>query len=335
MKEALFYRPLDDKRVECYLCPRYCKLSPGQHGFCYIRQNIDGKLYSLAYGKPFAVNVDPIEKKPLFHFLPGSRIFSLGTAGCNMACKFCQNWDLSKAKFDQGRSIDLPPEQVVRAAIQYHSASIAFTYNEPTIFAEYAMDTAHLAHQHYLKTVMVTNGYITGEVIEEVYADIDGANVDLKAFDEEFYYKLTLSHLEPVLEALKKLHQMGVWIEITNLMIPTKNDDLSQVTRMCEWILRELSADVPVHFTAFHPDYKLTNLPPTPPSTLLKARQRALEVGLKFVYVGNILNEEASSTYCPNCGTLLIRRSWHATRIVNLENGACGNCGEKIPGVFH
>lgn len=334
MKEALFYESLDDGRLLCTLCPRYCKLKPGQHGFCYVRQNIKGKLVSLAYGKPYAVNVDPIEKKPLFHFLPGTKILSIGTSGCNMACKFCQNWDISEAKFDQERALDFPPERVAQMAIHYEAKSIAYTYNEPTIFAEYAMDTAKLGHEVNLKNVMVTNGYISPSAIKDVYRNIDGANVDLKALSEDFYQKLTLSHLQPVLECIKQLKELNVWIEITNLVIPTYNDDIKTVTEMCEWIMSELGEFVPLHFTAFHPDYKLKNIPQTKPGTLIKLRKHALDMGLKYVYVGNIINEEASSTYCHNCHSLLIRRSWYHNDIVNLENGKCKTCDAVIPGIF-
>jgi pyruvate formate lyase activating enzyme len=333
--DALFYKELKNGRLQCLLCPRYCKLKPGQHGFCYARKNVDGRLMSLVYGKPYAVNVDPIEKKPLFHFLPGSSIVSIGTAGCNMACKYCQNWDISEAKFNESRAIDLPPERVVQMAQHYSSASIAYTYNEPTIFAEYAMDTAELAHQTKIKNVMVTNGYITPEAIDEVYQHMDGANVDLKAFNEKFYQELTLSHLEPVLASLKKLKALGVWIEITTLVIPTYNDDDKEITKMCEWIIEELDAYVPIHFTAFHPDYKLNHTPSTIPGTLLKLRNLAMKVGLKYAYVGNVSNEEGSSTYCHQCKSLLIQRSWHQTEIIILKNGHCGNCRTKIPGIFN
>ena len=334
MKEALFYETIKDHMLRCTLCPRYCRLKPGQHGFCYVRKNIDGKLYTLAYGKPYAVNVDPIEKKPLFHFLPGSKILSIGTAGCNMACKFCQNWDISKAKYDQTRAIDLPPERLVQLSFHYNARGIAYTYNEPTIFAEYAMDTAELARANNLKNIMVTNGYISPGAIPQVYKNIDGANVDLKAFSEDFYYKMTLSHLQPVLETLQLLKRRNVWIEITNLIIPTLNDNIDEIRRMSEWILNNLGAETPLHFTAFHPDYKLTSIPPTMPSILLKAREEAQEVGLRYVYVGNVLNEEASSTYCHRCGALLIRRNWYTTSIVNLKNGKCTKCGEKLAGIF-
>ncbi|GAB4377923.1 MAG: AmmeMemoRadiSam system radical SAM enzyme [Calditrichia bacterium] len=334
MQEARFYRKLSDGRLHCYLCPRNCKLKPGQNGFCFVRQNIDGKLYSLAYARPYAVNVDPIEKKPLFHVLPGTRALSIGTAGCNMACKYCQNWDLSKAKIDNDRAMDISPVRLVQMALHYQSQSIAYTYNEPTVFAEYAMDTAEISRAQGLKNVMVTNGYITTEVIPEVYRHMDAANVDLKAFTSKFYENLTLSRLEPVLAALKKLHEIGIWIEITNLIIPGYNDDLQEIIEMCDWIKTELDPFTPVHFTAFHPSYKLTNVPSTRPGTLLNIRETALKRGLHYVYVGNITNEPASSTYCHNCQALLIRRNWYQTEVVGLRDGKCQKCNTTIPGIF-
>lgn len=335
MHDAQFYTQLNDGRLQCTLCPRYCKLKAGQHGFCYVRKNVNGTLKTLVYGKPYAVNVDPIEKKPLYHFLPGTKIVSIGTAGCNMACKYCQNWDLSEAKFNESRSIDLPPGRLVQLAEHYESPSIAYTYNEPTIFAEYAMDTATLCQTAHIKNVMVTNGYISEEAINQVYKYIDAANVDLKAFTNTFYEKLTLSKLQPVLTALKRFKQLNKWIEITTLIIPTYNDDETELSRMCEWILTELDAFTPVHFTAFHPDYQLKNVAPTTPTTLLKIRDMALNLGLKYVYVGNVGNSEGSHTYCHHCSKLLIRRSWYSTEIVGLKNGNCMYCGTKIPGIFH
>jgi len=310
-------------------------MGEGQAGFCFIRKNIGGKLINLGYGRPAAVNVDPIEKKPLFHFLPGSRILSLGTAGCNMGCFFCQNWDISKSRSDQVRSLHLEPEAAVLAAIEYNSPSLAFTYNEPTIFGEYVVDASRLARQYGLKNVMVTNGYITREALFDVYQYIDAANVDLKAFTETFYSKLTLSHLAPVLDTLKTLrHQTNVWFEITNLIIPTLNDSEEEIRQLCAWILENLGDDVPLHFTAFHPDFKLRNLPSTPPATIHKARRVAMEMGLKYVYEGNILSDGANTT-CPNCSRTLIERSWHSVGSIQVrEDGSCRFCGYKIPGRF-
>ncbi len=334
METAKFFRRLNDERVLCYLCPRYCKLKEGQIGFCQVRQNINGELKSLVYGKPYAVNVDPIEKKPLFHFLPGSKILSLGTAGCNMACKYCQNWNLSNTQFEEERAIHLPPERAVQLAIHYKTDSIAYTYNEPTIFAEYAMDTARLSQAFKLKNVMVTNGYISTEAIDQVYQHMDAANVDLKAFSEKFYAKLTLSRLQPVLDCLKRLKQLNKWIEITNLIIPTYNDQEKDVTALCEWVLQELGPFVPLHFSAFHPEFQLTHVPPTTPSTLIKLRRLAIQLGIKYVYVGNISDSEGNNTYCHNCSALLIRRTWYHTECVGLDQAKCKKCGEVIPGIF-
>lgn len=334
MEDALFYKNLLKGRVECYLCPHYCKLKTGQTGFCRVRKNVDGKLKSLVYGKPYAVNVDPIEKKPLYHFLPGAKILSIGTAGCNLACKYCQNCDLSATQFQEERSIDLPPWRVVQMALHYESDGIAYTYNEPTIFAEYAMDSAALGREQNLKNVMVTNGYINPEAIDQVYQNMDAANVDLKAFDEKFYTRQTLSHLQPVLDCLKRLKELDKWIEITTLVIPGYNDDETEMTRLFEWIITELSPLVPLHLTAFHPDYQFSHVPATMPSELLKFHKRARETGLKYVYIGNVGQNEASDTYCHNCSALLIKRSWYHISFENFKNGHCNRCDTSIPGIF-
>jgi pyruvate formate lyase activating enzyme len=252
-----------------------------------------------------------------------------------MGCKYCQNWDISKAKFNEAKSIDLPPERVIQMALHYDSKGVAYTYNEPTIFAEYAMDTAKIAHKMNIKNVMVTNGYITPEAVDRVYQNMDAANVDLKAFNENFYRKLTLSHMKPVLQTLKRLKELNVWIEITNLVIPTYNDDTKEITGMCEWILRELGPEVPVHFTAFHPDHRLNDIPSTQPGLLFKIRKLAGEIGLHYIYVGNIGNGEGMNTYCHQCHELLIERSWYNNRLVNMEDGKCLSCQTKIPGIFH
>ena len=332
LHEARWSEPMSDGRVHCYLCPRHCHIGPGQAGFCFIRVNQGGKLYSLGYGSPAALQVDPIEKKPLNHFLPGTKVFSMGTAGCNMGCSFCQNWDISKSKHDQVHSISLPPEDVPLLALQYGCPSIAFTYNEPTIWGEYVVDICRAAKQHGLNTVMVTNGYITREAFHDIYDHIDAANVDLKAFTEEFYGRITLTHLKPVLETLQRLkNETNVWFEITNLMIPTLNDDPQETRKLADWIVEHLGPDVPLHFTAFHPDFKLHDKPSTPPETLHRARAIAREAGLRYVYEGNILSG-AADTICPACGAILIRRSWHDVLANRLRNGACPDCGHSIPG---
>ncbi|HUL33594.1 MAG TPA: AmmeMemoRadiSam system radical SAM enzyme [Candidatus Eisenbacteria bacterium] len=334
LHEARWWEPDASGSVHCYLCPRHCHIHPGQSGFCFIRVNQDGKLYSLGYGAPAALQIDPIEKKPLNHFLPGTRVFSIGTAGCNMGCFFCQNWDISKSHQDQVQAKHVPPEEVPLLAQRYGCDSIAFTYNEPTIWGEYVIDICEAAKKHGLKTVMVTNGYITYDAFHDIYDHIDAANVDLKAFTENFYGKITLTHLEPVLKTLEWLkNETRVWFEITNLMIPTLNDDPSETKLLAEWILAHLGPDVPLHFTAFHPDFKLRDKPSTPPETLHRAREIARQAGLNYVYEGNIFSD-AANTYCPGCGALLIRRSWHDVLDDRLKRGCCTKCGRKIPGVW-
>jgi pyruvate formate lyase activating enzyme len=334
LHEGQWWEAEANGRLHCYLCPRHCHIHEGQSGFCFIRVNRGGKLYSLGYGAPAALQVDPIEKKPLNHFLPGTRVFSMGTAGCNMGCFFCQNWDISKSRQDQVKARDVPPEAVPELALNYGCDSIAFTYNEPTIWGEYVIDICRAAKSYGLKTVMVSNGYITKEAFHDIYDHIDAANVDLKAFTENFYGKITLTHLQPVLETLLLLkNETSVWFEITNLMIPGLNDDPEETRKLSGWIQENLGPDVPLHFTAFHPEFKLQDKPPTPPETLHQARRIALEAGLHFVYEGNIVTD-AGSTYCPRCTTRLVRRSWHKVEENVLRNGECPRCAQAIPGVW-
>lgn len=333
--EARWWEFDDKGKILCTLCPRYCHIGEGQAGFCYIRQNIDGKLYSLGYGSSTGFAIDPIEKKPLNHFYPGTAILSFGTAGCNLGCKFCQNWNISKARLDQTNSRRITPEYIVNLAIENNCPSIAFTYNDPTIWAEFAIDISKLGRERGIKSVMVTAGYITSEAREEVYRYIDAANVDLKAFTERFYHKITLGHLNPVLDTLKWLkHETEVWIELTNLLIPGENDSDEETRQMCCWILENLGEEVPLHFTAFHPDFKMVNKSRTPSSTLEDARRIALEEGLKYVYLGNIHNREGQSTICPSCGKTLIRRDWHSVITNQIKDGRCSQCGSKISGLF-
>jgi pyruvate formate lyase activating enzyme len=332
LHEARWWEAEPGGKVHCYLCPRHCHIGEGQAGFCYIRANEGGKLYSLGYAHPAAMQVDPIEKKPLNHFLPGTRVFSMGTAGCNMGCFFCQNWDISKSRADQVGSSYVLPEDVVLLAIQNHCDSIAFTYNEPTIWGEYVIDICRAAKEAGLNTVMVSNGYITYDAFHDIYDHIDAANIDLKAFTEKFYGKITLTHLQPVLDALLWLkNETNVWFEITNLMIPTLNDAAEETRELCGWILENLGPDVPLHFTAFHPDFKLQDKPRTPPETLHAARRIALEAGLNYVYEGNI-HSDGSHTSCPACRTLLVKRSWHDVQQNRLQDGHCPKCGAAIPG---
>jgi pyruvate formate lyase activating enzyme len=309
-------------------------MAEGQSGFCFIRKNIAGRLYSLGYGTSTGFAVDPIEKKPLNHFLPGSKILSFGTAGCNLGCRFCQNWSISKAKIDKSRSLSITPKRVVQLAQQRKAPSVAFTYNDPVIWGEFVIDTSRLAHDEGLKTVMVTAGYVTPEVRPAIFRYIDAANVDLKAFSEKFYYKLTFSHLAPVLETLKWLkNETEIWLEITHLIIPGENDDPEETQRMCAWILENLGDNVPLHFTAFHPDFRMMDKTRTPPATLKRARQIARTMGLKFVYLGNVFDVEGQTTYCPACQRSLIRRAWHDVIEYRLHGDLCP-CGHGISGYF-
>lgn len=330
---ARWWTRLPDGRIDCFLCPRHCHLAEGQRGFCYVRENLGGALVQHAYGRPAALAVDPIEKKPLFHFHPGMAILSLGTAGCNLGCQFCQNFDISKARSLQDGARRLEPQELVDMAVSYGVPALAFTYNEPTIWAEYAIDIARAAHQVGLRTAIVSNGYVTREAFFDLYQHIDAANIDLKGFSEEFYARFTLSHMRPVLDVLRWLRRgTQVWLEITNLIIPGCNDREEETRALCDWILDEVGNDVPLHFTAFHPDFKMLDREPTPPETVHRAREIALERGLKFVYEGNLLTREGGNTLCPACHRTLIRRTWHRVEHVEIVNGRCAHCGEKIAG---
>ncbi|HET53940.1 MAG TPA: AmmeMemoRadiSam system radical SAM enzyme, partial [Ignavibacteria bacterium] len=297
--------------------------------------NINGKLYSIGYGRPTGFAVDPVEKKPLSHFYPGTDILSFGTAGCNLGCKFCQNWTTSKSKYDELRSVEASPEDVIKIAKKYNTPSIAFTYNDPTIFGEYVIDISKLAREEGINSVMVTAGYIDKEARKDVYKYIDAANVDLKAFTEQFYHKITFSHLNDVLDTLYWLkHETDIWFEITTLLIPDENDSQEEIQQMCDWILENLGDQVPIHFTAFHPDFKMLDKTRTPTSTLNMARNIALKSGIKYVYVGNVHSLEGQTTYCPNCKEPLIIRDWHSVIDIKLKDGKCWKCDTKIAGRF-
>ena len=331
-----YWHRLADGRVQCDLCPRFCQLRDGQRGLCFVRAAENGGIVLTTYGRSSGFCVDPIEKKPLNHFLPGTPVLSFGTAGCNLACKFCQNWDISKSREIDTLADAASPERLARAARQLGCRSIAFTYNDPVIFLEYAVDTAIACHAAGVRTVAVTAGYITAEPRVEFYRHMDAANVDLKAFSERFYHKVTGSHLAPVLETLIYLVQeTDVWVEITTLLIPDENDSDAEIHEMSAWIMENLGPYVPIHFSAFHPDYRMLDKPRTPPATLRRARQIALRNGLKYVYVGNVHDPEADSTYCHACGELVIGRDWYELADWRLDAaGACDACGVKIPGVF-
>jgi pyruvate formate lyase activating enzyme len=332
---AKWWHKNNNNKIVCTLCPRYCELSEGQKGFCYVRENIDGVLYSTGYGKPTGFAVDPIEKKPLFHFYPGSKILSFGTAGCNLGCKFCQNWHTSKAKIDETYSVNATARDVIEIAKKYNSKSIAFTYNDPTIFGEFVIDVSKLARKEGIKTVMVTAGYICKEARKEIYEYIDAANVDLKAFTDEFYHKYTYSHLSDILDTLLWLkNETSVWIELTTLLIKGLNDSNEEIAKMCDWVIENLGNSVPHHFTAFHPAFKMTYIEKTSPEILFSARNLALKKGIKYVYCGNISDEESSITYCPGCGKSLIRRGWHSVYTNNIIEGKCKYCNIKIEGEF-
>lgn len=333
--EARFWQTEPDGRILCTLCPRYCRLSDGQAGFCFVRRNDSGVLRSLGYGRPTGFAVDPIEKKPLNHFLPGSTILSFGTAGCNLGCQFCQNWSTSKARIDEQHSLDVTPSQIVDLAVQQGCPSIAFTYNDPIIIGEFVIDTSQIARERGIRSVMVTNGYITPEARGEVFRHVDAANVDLKAFSEDFYRKATLAHLDPVLDTLLWLkRETAVWIEITTLLIPGLNDSEEEIKLECAWIRKWLGDEVPVHFTAFHPDYRMTDIPATPAATLRRAREIALTHDIKFVYVGNVVDDQGQTTWCPECGKPLIVRSGLGVRRDVLQAGHCPHCKTAIPGRF-
>lgn len=335
LHRARWWEEHSSGKLLCTLCPRYCTIGEGQHGFCYIRQNHKNILYTSGYGRPTGFAIDPVEKKPLNHFLPGSQILSFGTAGCNLGCKFCQNWSISKAKLDENGALYVTPEEVVSLAKQYHTPSIAFTYNDPVIFAEYVIDIARIAREEGIHPVMVTAGYIDKNARAEVFRDISAANVDLKAFSENFYHKLTLSHLQDILDTLVWLrNETGVHLEITTLLIPGENDSEDEIKRMCAWITGHLGDDVPLHFTAFHPDYKLLNKQATPPATVKRAYAIARSEGMKYVYTGNIHWDEGQITFCPGYGKELITRSWHEVRVNKVKEGKCYSCGYRVAGKF-
>lgn len=334
-REAMFYEKFGEKnQVHCLLCPRNCVISPGQYGFCRARKNIDGKLYSLSYANPCAVHIDPIEKKPFSHYLPQTFSFSIASAGCNMRCLFCQNWNISQVKPEETYNYSLPPQLVVKMAKETECASIAYTYSEPTNFYEYMLDTAKIAKKEGIKNVYHSNGYINEEPLRELCKYLDAANIDLKGFSNEYYEKFCEANLEPVLETLKILKEEGVWLEITNLILPGQNDDPKMIKEMCLWIKKNLGTDVPLHFSRFYPMYKLQNLPPTPTKTLEEARDIALKCGLNYVYIGNVGGHPGEDTYCPKCKKKIIDRNGYKIIENNIVNGKCKYCGEKIAGIW-
>jgi len=320
-------------RVQCELCPNGCVLDEGQRSRCRTRMNKDGKLFSLVYGKPCAVHIDPIEKKPFFHFLPGTTAFSIATAGCVLSCKFCQNWQISQAKPEDTDTYDLPPDKVVTQAIANKCRSVTYTYTEPTVFYEYMYDTAVIARKHGIKNTMHSCGYINEKPLRKLSKYMDAADIDLKAFTEDFYSRICSGSLKPVLNSLVVLKEEGVWLELTNLVIPTLNDNMKNIKDMCIWIQKNLGSDTPIHFSRFFPHYKLTNLPPTPLETLIDARKSAMDSGLRFVYIGNI-RHEGENTFCPKCKKLLVERLGYVVKQNNISNGKCKYCSTAIAGVW-
>ncbi len=331
-----YWHKLEDGRVQCDVCPRYCRLREGQRGMCFVRMCQDDQIVLTTYGRSSGFCIDPIEKKPLNHFLPGTPVLSFGTAGCNLACSFCQNWDISKSREIDTLADAASPERLAEVARELGCKSVAFTYNDPVIFHEYAIDVAVACHDQGIKAVAVTAGYMCDEPRREFYQYMDAANVDLKAFTEDFYWKITKGHLQPVLETLEYLkHETDVWFEITNLVIPGKNDGDSEFDAMTRWVVEHLGADVPMHFTAFHPDWKMRDVPPTPPETLSRARAIAMANGVRYAYTGNVHDVEGGTTLCHGCGEALIARDWYVLQSWHLtDDGCCARCGAPCAGVF-
>lgn len=331
-----YWHQLDNGKLQCDLCPRACQLNDRQRGLCFVRGRIDDQIVMTSYGRSSGFCVDPIEKKPLNHFYPGSSVLSFGTAGCNLACKFCQNWDISKSRQMDALMDQASPAAIAEQAQALGCRSVAYTYNDPVIFHEYAIDVASACREKDIKSVAVTAGYISDPARKEFFGAMDAANVDLKAFSEDFYYKLTGAHLKPVLDTLCFLkHDTNVWIEITTLLIPGQNDSDEELQAMTKWVAEELGSDVPIHFTAFHPDYKMRDLERTPAATLERARRIAQDNGLFYVYTGNVHDRVGGSTYCHQCGEMLIERDWYQLGRCDLDSaGGCGHCGAVLHGHF-
>jgi len=331
-----YWHRTEEGRIQCDVCPRACRLKDGQQGLCFVRACEGGEIVLTTYGRSSGFCVDPIEKKPLNHFLPGTPIFSFGTAGCNLSCKFCQNWDMSKSREMDTLADAATPEDIAKAAQRLGCRSVAYTYNDPVIFLEYAVDTAKACHAIGIRSVAVTAGYISPGAREDFFAHMDAANVDLKAFTDDFYHRLCGGHLQPVLDTLVYLkRETGVWLELTTLLIPGENDSDDEIDRMTRWVVAELGPDVPMHFTAFHPDWKMTDHLPTPPQTLSRARAIALRNGVHYAYTGNVHDAAGGSTYCPGCGSRVIQRDWYELGEWGLDaTGSCAKCHARIAGVF-
>ncbi|MFC1800110.1 AmmeMemoRadiSam system radical SAM enzyme [Candidatus Eisenbacteria bacterium] len=333
--EARYYTKLDDNWISCQVCPRGCAVADGKKGFCRVRTNREGKYYSSVYGRACTYHVDPIEKKPLFHFMPGTTAFSIATVGCNLDCKFCQNWEISQEHPENVDAYELKPAKVVEAAKQFDAPTIAYTYTEPIVWFEYALDCVRAGHDAGLRSVMVSAGYMNREPMVEVAGEMDAIKIDLKSISGDYYKDICSATLEPVLSTLATIKETGTWLEIVNLMVPTLNDSDEDVERLCKWVKENLGSDVPVHFTRFYPTYKLKNLPPTPVSTVEKAREIALANGINYPYVGNVPSgHPGESTYCPGCGEMVIKRVGYRVLSITLEDGKCPSCGIEIPGIW-
>ena len=334
IREAMHFKKLEEDRVECEICPRECKVAPKERGYCGVRENEGGVYKTLVYGRACSANVDPIEKKPLSHFLPGSKALSIATAGCNVECKFCQNWEISQFRPEQIRDMDLQPETLVREAIHRKIESIAFTYSEPVIFYEYMHDTAKFAKEKGVSSVMISNGYIKEKPMSQLCEHLSAVKIDLKAFTEKFYKDICSGKLQPVLDTLKLLKKKGMWFEIVVLIIPTLNDSEKEISEMCAWVFNELGPGVPIHFSRFHPTYKIKNLPPTPISALTRAREIALAAGLHYPYIGNVPGHDGESTFCPCCKKRIVRRVGFGVLDIAIDDGKCKHCSCPIPGVW-
>jgi pyruvate formate lyase activating enzyme len=331
-----YWHELPDGRLQCDVCPRACRLHEGQRGLCFVRGRTGDRIVLTSYGRSSGFCVDPIEKKPLYHFLPGTPVLSFGTAGCNLACRFCQNWDISKSRETHRLTDAASPQALARTAEELGCRSVAFTYNDPVIFLEYAIDVADACHERGIQIVAVSAGYLCAEPRQDLYAHVDAANIDLKAFTDDFYAKVTLGRLGPVLDTLRYLrHGTGVWLEITTLLIPGLNDSCEEIDRLTRWVAGELGPEVPVHFSAFHPDFKMRDVPPTPPAALARARRIGLGNGLHHVYTGNVHDPQGQSTSCPGCGGSVVERDGYRITAYRLDDeGRCPACGHLLPGRY-
>jgi len=334
LKEARYYEKLENEEVRCLLCPKKCVVGDKERGYCGVRENRKGTYYTLVYAEPCAIHLDPVEKKPFFHVLPGSRALSFSTVGCNMECKFCQNWQISQTRPEQAYSVHTPPEAIVDSAVKTGASSIAYTYGEPVIFIEYMEDVSKIARERKIKNLVVTNGYLNEKPLDDLCDVVDAIKIDLKAFEEKYYREICSAELKPVLDSIAHIFKRGVWLEIVYLMVPTLNDDMKLIRDMAKWLLDNTADYVPVHFSRFYPQYRLKNLPPTPVSSLETAAEILMDEGMKFVYVGNVPGNKYESTYCPKCGKRIIYREGYRVKEVNVKNGRCAFCGEEIPGIW-